>query len=203
MEYIQMPTDIKKYVKKKIVTRVVSLILLITLSTCINALLWDVFVTKSSTAIHIVFIIITLLLPFIISGVPIKLIDESWRGVAKDVEIRTGTGVYTNGAGQSFPYVKHIVILTVERNGGKIQKIAIKEYGERSHKGFAVPLEGNIRQHLDDYSIGDEVYHFYGLPTCLVVSADKKRTNCVICGGENVFGEDKCHNCGHSLIKIQ
>lgn len=200
---IKMPTDIKKYIAKKVIIRVLWLVLLIALSICANVYLWEIFAAKSRTYIHIVFIVVSALLPFVISGIPLKLIDNSWSGTVTNIEIKEETGTVSNGTTNVFPYIKHVIVLTLKKDNGSFLKVRIKEYGTRNHPGIPVPSEGNIHHHMNDYSIGDIVYHFYGLSEYFVLSLDPtKPVNCVICGNQTPAESGKCWNCGYSLITV-
>jgi len=61
---------------------------------------------------------------------------------------------------------------------------------------------GRLDDHLDNFKIGDIVYHFYGLKRpCILHNSRNEFTYCVICGYRNFASDDTCSGCGHSLIK--
>ena len=64
-----------------------------------------------------------------------------------------------------------------------------------------MPNEGDVTMHLDEYGVGDRVYHFYGLKHNYIVKNKSEIIECVICGSHNPKERSDCLNCGYSLIK--
>lgn len=201
MKDIKLPNDISGYVKKKIIKRVLYLFVLIAAFAAANVYLWHEIKDMNMMARAAIFIT-SIILPFVISGVPLKMIDRSWRGEVISVEIKEETGVYMHGGQYATPYAKHVIILNVKKDNGEIEKVRAAEYGTKNRfRGEDVPNEGDINHHMNDYRKGDLVYHFYGIPHNLVVGSEIHRpTNCVMCGCRNPKPDDKCFNCGYSLI---
>lgn len=139
--------------------------------------------------------------PFWLSGFPCKLMDASWHGTVTEIYVKEETGTYMAGGGQLFPYDKHVIYLKVKTDRGKEKHVVAREFGVRSHAGHPVPNEGDITLHLNEYTPGDHVYHFYGLRHCYIVKKNSDMTDCVICGSQNAKDRDVCLNCGHSLIQ--
>ena len=115
---------------------------------------------------------------FIVLKFPFKLIDRSWRGEIVEISVEEERDAYYPGGVKDkvFPYVKHVIYLKVKLENGKHKRIAVQEFGRRQHIGCEVPNEGDVRNHLDDYFVGDSVYHFYGLKYNYVV----KNSLCVL-----------------------
>lgn len=200
MKQIQLPKDIRKYVRNKILFRLLEFLILIAASAFLNILLYEEFIQKTHISVYMVFLLITVILPFWITRVPFHFFDRSWCGTVKAIDIQEETGTYTVGS-RPWPYTKHSIILTVETTNGKLIKTKVKEYGIKSHKGFAVPSEGNIQLHMNNYSEGNMVYHFYGLTELFVISQNKStNVSCVVCGSQNPMKSSQCHYCGHSLL---
>ena len=105
------------------------------------------------------------------------------------------------GGGKAFPYDKNVIYLKVKKDNGKETRITAREFGIRSHAGFPVPNEGDITQHLNEYSVGDIVHHFYGLKHNYIVKKNSEMIECVVCGSQNQKDRNDCLSCGHSLIK--
>ena len=206
MKDIKLPKDISGYVKKKVLRRLLCLLALLALFAAANVYLWSKLreIDNINNDVYVYFIVISIILPFLISGVPLKMIDKSWRGEVIAVDITEETGAYARGKSVA-PYTKHVIILKVKKDNGTVCDVRAAEYGIKNHLlGEAVPNEGNIKHHMNDYHAGDLVYHFYGIPHNFVVSSDvTKPTNCVICGYQNKNEDEKCFNCGHSLIKYE
>lgn len=202
MKDIKLPKDISGHVKKKIIKRLSYLSALIVAFAAVNVYLWNGFKDMNTVA-RTSILIISIILPFVISGVPMKMIDRSWRGEVISTEIKEETGVYMHGGQYATPYTKHIIILNVKKDNGEIGKVKAAEYGTKNRlRGEEVPNEGDIQHHMNDYREGDLVYHFYGIPHNLVVSSEIHRpTNCVMCGCRNPKSDVKCFNCGYTLIK--
>ena len=201
MKNILIPKDIHNYVRKKVISCVLLFVSLEFLAAALNVFMFDSLSSVSEGWIHISVIITLQIVPFVISKFPFKIIDKSWNGEVVSVDIRTKTGAYTAGGTKVYPYTKHEVILEVKRPNGKTVKIKAKEIGERSHVGFSVPNEGDIKNYINYYSVGDKVYHFYGVPNYYVVKKLSDKNDCVICGTQNTGERDTCLNCGYSLIK--
>lgn len=198
---IDLPNGIEKYVYKKIARCVLMFMLLESVSVGISVLSWQALAAKTSSFLHIGILVLLGIVPFFASGFPFKLIDKSWTGIVTDICVKEKTGTYTAGEGEVFPYSKNVIYLKVRKDNGKEKHIAAREFGIRSHKGFSVPNEGDVTKHLDDYSIGDKVYHFYGLKHYYIVKKNSEMVECVVCGTSNPKGREDCLNCGHSLIK--
>ena len=203
MSKTKLPKDISAYVRNKTIKRILLLVALLAAFALANIYLWNEF-KNTNAAVHALFVAISVILPFIISGVPLKMIDKSWRGEVISTEIREETGVYMHGI-HAVPYTNHVIILKVKKDNGEIREVRAAEYGSRNRlRGEEVPNEGNIQHHMNDYGKGDLVYHFYGMPHNFVVSRDVNRPiNCVICGYQNPKSDEKCSNCGHTLIKCE
>lgn len=197
----KLPKDIVQYVNKKVIWRVIIFVLLEIAWIAVSALTWQYFAAKTNVFFHISIVILLGIIPFWLSGVPFKLIDKSWMGTVTDVSVKAETGTYIAGGGKAFPYDKNVIYLKVRTDNGEEKCIPAREFGIRSHPGFPVPNEGDITQHLNDYSVGDKVYHFYGLKYNYMVKKNYDMIECVVCGCYNQQVRDHCINCGHSLIK--
>lgn len=203
MKNIQLPKDIVKYVKKKIIGYVALFVLLECAAIVINVLTWEYFAARTPLPFHIGVIVWICIVPFIILKFPFKLIDRSWRGEIVEISVEEERDAYYPGGVKDkvFPYVKHVIYLKVKLGNGKHKRIAVQEFGRRQHIGVEVPNEGDVRNHLDDYLVGDSVYHFYGLKYNYVVKKNSEQLVCVVCGSKNKKDSDECFKCGHSIIK--
>lgn len=197
----KLPKDIVQYVNKRIIRRLIIFVLLGIASITVSVLTWQYFATKTNVFFHIFILILLGIIPFGASGIPIKLIDKSWTGTVTDIVVKTETGTYTAAGVKAFPYDKNVIYLKVKKDNGKEELILAREFGIRSHPGFSVPNEGDIVKHLNDYSVGDQVYHFYGLKHNCIVKKNSELIECVVCGSQNQKERNNCLNCGHSLIK--
>ena len=202
---ICLPEDIHKYVRKKVVLCVSKFLIfeIIAAAICIYLFMWEDFQAKTTIISKCLLIVISVILPCYLSGFPIKLIDKTWSGVVTNVDIREEIGVRSGGGARVFNYTKHVVYLTVEKNNGKKSEIPVREFGRRNHKGFSVANEGDVRNHLNEYSIGDTVIHFYALKGYYVIKSKSDMIDCVICGTKNEKSRSECLECGYSLLKFK
>ena len=196
-----LPKDIVKYVNKEIARCISIFAILEIVAIVISILTYDYFTKSINLIFYIIVVIFLCAIPFFVSGFPFKLIDRSWHGVVTDVIVKSETGTYTAAGTKAFPYDKNVIYLKVKRDDGKELRIPAREFGIRNHPGFTVPNEGDITKHLNDYSIGDHVYHFYGLKHNRIVKQNFEMIECVVCGTQNTNVRDDCINCGYSLIK--
>ena len=203
-----LPVDLVKYVRKKVIRCIGLFVLLECVTVLICIWTWDYFAARVPFAFHIGVIFWINVIPFFVTKFPWALIDKSWCGEVVDVSIEEKVGAYTL-ANFMGAYSKNIIYLNVKLDNGKHKRIAIQDFGSKINDigarydqvSFAVPNAGDVTKHLDDYSIGDRVYHFYGLKHYYVEKKNLALTECVVCGFKNKEENDVCVNCGHSLIK--
>lgn len=200
MKDIFLPQDIKKYVRKKVLSKVLYFILLELVAFFVNFVTFKTFNSIVDGWIHVLIIIAIQLIPFAISKFPFNLIDKSWSGEVVSVDIETKPDAFMEG-GRPIYYTKHEIILGVKREDGNVIKIVAKEVGEKRHVGFSPPNAGNIKLYIDYYSVGDKVYHFYGIKNYYIVRNNALLNDCIICGAQNPTDRDNCFNCGHTLLK--
>ncbi|MBQ8408707.1 MAG: hypothetical protein IJY39_07560 [Clostridia bacterium] len=196
-----LPKDIVRYVKKEIARRIIIFALLESFTVCICVLSWKYLATSVNIVFHICVLLLFFILPFFFSGFPMKLIDKSWSGVVTEVFVKEETGTYTAAGVKAFPYTKNVIYLKVKKDNGEEARVIAREFGIRHHHGFPVPNEGDVTKHLNDYSVADTVYHFYGLKHNYIVKKNIDMIDCVVCGSQNHKERSDCLNCGHSLIK--
>ena len=202
MKYKDLPTDIVKYVNNRIIRCSGLFLILECVSIVFCILTWNYFATKTNVGFHLCVLFVICLIPFLISKFPKDLIDKSWSGEVVKVFVEEEKGINHTSVGLGHPYVKHVIYLDIKKdNSKKIKCIAAQEFGIRQQIGFPVPNEGDVTKHLNDYSIGDRVYHFYGLKHYYFVKKNQEMVKCVVCGSENKKDRDSCLNCGHSVLK--
>ena len=205
MKNISIPKDIQNYVKKKVMSKVLFFVGLEVLAVALNVFIFDSLSSRLEGWIHILVIIALQIVPFVISNFPFNIIDQPWCGEIVDVNIKTKTDAFFAG-GKTHSYTNHQIMLDVKKENGKLVTIKAKEVGEPNPEttwllGYTVPNQGNIKAFLNYYSVGDKIYHFYGVPNYYIVKKESNKNNCVICGTQNTIESDRCLNCGYSLIK--
>ena len=200
MERIKLPKDIRRHVCRISVLRLLKFLLLETLSFLLIFFLHERILEEFHIIAYMFFLVVTALAPVLITELPQKLLDRSWRGTVKAIHIKEKSAAYLFNS-CSKPYKKLVIILTVETDKGRTIQVNAKEYGIRRSQGFADPNERNVQLHMNDYREGDAVYHFYGLSELFVIGANRPmNVNCVVCGSENPKSADTCHSCGHTLL---
>lgn len=200
MKPISLPKDIKRYVRKTILLRFLKFIILAAISSFLIYFLNDRIMERCHILVYTILLVGLGIMPFWVSEIPLKLLDRSWRGTIKSVDIKEETGTVTVST-RVYPYTNHIFILTVETENGRIIKAKAKEYGFSRRKNSQIPHAGNLQLHMNDYKEGDIVYHFYGLRELFVIGQNRPmNVNCVVCGSENPRISTHCHHCGHTLL---
>ena len=205
MERIVLPSDVKAYVRNKIFKRVfkcaVGEIIVILFLILFGSRVFDSFGIINKTIIYI----LLLTVPFLISGIPFKLIDRYWSGEIVDIKVITRSRPFNKYGGRTFAvYDENAIILFIKEHNTNViieEALALGVVDDKRLKFYNHPI-GKIENHLDDYRIGDNVYHFYGIDNLLI----RHKTNddsvkCVVCGIKNPTVNDKCNCCGYTLVK--
>ena len=199
MNGITLPHDIKQYIRRKAIVYLVKLFLWYVAVVAVNIAIWNYF---TNPVTHVIVTVASILLPFLFLGLPKDFLHSTVVGTVTSVHIAEETGSYRAGV-RYWPYTKHVIMLDIVTKDGKNLRVKAREYGMRSHQGFAVPFEGDIQLHMNDFAIGDTVYRFRGLPFPFIETQNRKNTeDCMICLSENPADVSACHFCGHTLLKI-
>lgn len=147
--------------------------------------------------------------PFGVSGIPLTLFDRDWEGVITAIDIKTNTDTYNIG-GKPYKYFKNDIVLTIQKQNGKIVKHIAKSLGVKERVGIDSTIMGNahsvatgkIENHVDEFSVGDKVYHFYGFKYNFYVhEPHEEHRHCIVCGTTNNYHSKTCWNCGSELLK--
>ncbi len=143
-----------------------------------------------------------LALPFLITGVPFKLIDRSFSGVITNIEIKETMGVYSTGIGKNRYYPKNDLILTIECDNGKTIKYTAMSLGMRRFTSASDSvINGRIELHDERYRVGDKVYKYYGFKHLFTLQNDKRDAkHCIVCGTVNRSHDKKCWGCKCDLV---
>ena len=200
MNNLQLPADVKNYVKNKIIARLLKLTVLELIIILAIIFLGKRTFGELHIAIRITIYILLIVLPFIITKVPLAFIDKSWCGKIKKIDVITDNAAYS-AIGDI--YTRNNVILTIEQSDGKIIETVAKSRGVKERKGLDRFQSAKIEDMLKEYSEGAIVYHFYGLEELLIINDGKQdHINCVVCGAKNPTDNEHCFYCKHSLIKL-
>ncbi len=147
--------------------------------------------------------------PFAVSGFPRVLFDSTWEGVITAIDIKTNTDTYFVG-GKPGSYQRNNIVLTIQKQNGKTVKHTAKTLGVKERVGITSTLMGSvhnvatgkIENHVDEFSVGDKVYHFYGFKYNFYVhEPGEEHRHCIVCGTVNNFHSRTCWSCGSELVK--
>lgn len=183
--------DLQKYCRKRILKRVIPCIILISVFATILVLWGNIIFSTDNKAFQISCYIVIMLIPFVITGVPHKLIDSTYYGTVKKVDIVTTTDNDSSvKPTREHLCLKNTIYLSIERSDGKL--IYKKAYSGKAR----------LQQNINTYNEGDLVFHLYGTNTVVVLpDANDISVHCSVCGSSNNIENDKCRDCGHSLVK--
>ena len=144
---------------------------------------------------------IWLLLPFIITGVPLKLIDKSFSGTVVAVDVKEKIGTYSRSFAKPGLYTRHDLVLTIQTDEGKKIKYTALSLGVKNRPHQFPPNLGSIEHRTEDYSVGDRVHKYYGFRALWVTlqnSVDQKY--CIVCGTKNGNDDSRCWSCHSELV---
>ncbi len=186
-----LPKDLQQYCRKRILKRVIPCIILISVFATILILWGNVIFNTDNKAFQTLCYIVVMLIPFVITGVPHKLIDSTYYGTVKKVDIVTTTDNDSSvKPTRENLYLKNTIYLSIEKPDGKL--IYKKAYSGKVR----------LQQNINTYNEGDLVFHLYGTNTVVVLpDSNDSAVHCAVCGSSNNTGDDKCRDCNHSLIK--
>ena len=189
-----LPEDIRKIVTRAVAKRVIPCVISELIVLWYVIFFGEMSFKMVGIEVRILIYIVLILLPFIITGVPLKLIDRSWKGEIIGINVDMGLDRSVNGKG-----VREVsyLVLKIKRDDGKIIEHTMSVF---SHSTAMKSNRARSEFAEDDYAVGDKVYHYYGIKRLLIIHKDKSR-ECVICGSNNPEKNDRCFYCGHSIIK--
>ncbi|MBO5968617.1 MAG: hypothetical protein J6S14_08990 [Clostridia bacterium] len=186
-----LPKDLQTYCKKKILKHAIPCAIL-TFAFATILILWgNIIFNTDNKAFQVSCYIVFMIIPFAITGVPHKLIDSTYYGTVKKIDIvTTADNDSSVKPTREHLYLKNTIYLSIEKTDGKI--IYKKAYSGKT----------KLQQNLNTYHEGDLVFHLYGTNAVVVLPNSTSTTvHCAVCGSSNNADDDSCRNCGHSLIK--
>lgn len=189
---INIPKDIKWYIIKKNLPRVLLFTVLIAAAVFLERVYHDTLVAHYAGAGGLYYIIIIPII-MILTGVPKKLIDKSWRGEIIDVKVKKHlekTQYYpTSWEVMRDRYSIHLKLMLDD--GSIITVEACHDYEK---------FDENLKGIRYTYKVGMKVLHIYGTKSLQILPDEKSEwINCVVCADNNPVGREKCHRCGHTL----
>ena len=206
-----LPRDIQSLIKKRIVLRIIAFLFLEAISVFLILAISNSYYDFNLISLIVVCAVV-ILFPFVVSGFPLKLINKPWRGRIISVEVETKSDACMVG-GKPHIYIKNSIVLTIEKENGKFCTKEVLSLGSLPGKadhgwerrniklGMDHYAIGDVTHDIENYHVGDEVYHFYGLDD-LIVRREGGRSiiECVACSTTNPVHRKDCFYCGRTLV---
>ncbi len=146
--------------------------------------------------------LLVLLLPFVITGVPIKLIDRSWSGTVAAVDVKESVGAYKRSLGRYGIYTKHDLVLRITKDDGHEIEYTALSLGVKYKPSQEFSEVGKIEYHTSEYRVGDRVHKYYGFKYLYISNRnDQDGKHCIVCGSNNNIEHKKCWSCNSELVK--
>ena len=189
---MELSKDLKKYVTNYVLNRIIPFVIL-TVGLIIVLVLWGNVIFKTDNKIYQYGCYTwTMLLPFVLTGVPFRLIDRTYCGMVTKVDVVTAlaAGSAAKVGGYMMWYTKNTILLTVLLDDGKSIRVKVYEG------------QAKLEQHINTYKEGDRVFHLYGTKTTVVLPEEADtHVQCPVCGASNDKTLGICRMCDHTLVK--
>ena len=188
---MKLSKDLKRYVMNRILKRVIPFVILVVVLNVVLVLWGNVIFKTDNKIFQCSCYVLTMLLPFAVTGVPFKLIDRTYLGTIIKVDVATVLDSKSaTKVTREMLYTKNIIFLTILLDNGKQIKTKVYEG------------EAKLEQYINTYKEGDRVFHLYGTKTTIVLPEDSDtHFQCSVCGASNDTSEKICRICSHTLIK--
>ena len=200
-----LPDDLAKYRTKRIIKIFVPFVVLFAIGILLCYLLSCKIPSLEQTTgakIQIVYAIL-LVLPFIVTGFPKKLIDRSWSGEIVDIDTKVYNTLYK--LNNSCTYTKVSVVLKVKLNNKITKEIEVFTTPAPRENSFYSAAnwkpDGKVEYQASKYNVGDKVYHFYLFDHLPIESQKEQTVTCIVCGAVSPKASKKCAICDHSILK--
>ena len=113
----RLPNSLKKKQRLKILSRLLPCLVLLLFNIIVLIYFGELLKSKYEIG-NIIIRIALVIVPFLICGVPFKLIDSFWSGTVSEISVEEKTATETIG-GRPWPYLRHELVLTVTGDNGK------------------------------------------------------------------------------------
>lgn len=190
----QLPTDLRRVVRRSILRRVIPCILL---EAGLIAGLWfigDDLLGDTPMHPSMIWGIYVLLLPVptLVTGVPLRMRDKTRYGIVEEVKSADGLEFEAGVARKSRMYNTVVTTLTVRAPDGESFQLTV------THAGSHAQLKS------EGYHVGDHVFHLYGSPhTVIIPTHQSDIRRCAVCYATNEFPDTACCHCGHTLLAAE
>ena len=190
-----LPDSLKRKQRIKVLSRVLPCLVLLIIDLILIKFLGSVLQSKYEIG-KITIRIVLVIAPFVICGVPFKLIDSFWSGTVSEISVEERIGTESIG-GKAWPYLRNDLVLTIIKDNGK--KIKYKEFsaGTGDPRLF-LPNIGEISNCKSKYRKGETLHKYYGFPHPFSETAEEKI--CISCGTVNNSKSHVCSFCQCELL---
>lgn len=184
---MQVPADIKAYVKRNVIKKIVYWGLLTLFIGLLIFLVGERCFYRLNALSKYTIYVILLILPIFLSKIYL-LFDTSWCGEIVDIEAE-----YSTDSELSFKptienrFLKETVYFSVKTADGRVlRKKALENRANPDNNGKY-------------YKVGDTVLHVYGTNYIQIKNENAERIICVVCGTAETVDKKQCTACGHTL----
>ena len=187
----KLPSDLHAFVLKKVLPRVILCVALLVTIALLMVFLGDTIFPSDSDIYRVKGLIVlsAIVIVLWLTGVPFKLIDQTFFGIVEKVDVTTVTDTNVPGRlSKDGFHTDNVVTLRIRTLNEKIKSKTI--YRERVKQS----------EFFDQFKEGDKVFHLYGTDYTINLS-NKTNAKCSVCGKDNHIESDCCASCGHTLIK--
>ncbi len=189
MKNKSIPSDYTPYIRKQILRRVIPLIISEAVLGIIIFLFGERMFAAGSEEFQMTACIAVMVIPFICTGVPVKLIDKTFYGEVLDVKIKNAIGSTDMFAIRREVFRKITTTVVVRTPDGNIVEKVVYDYKPEEASEF------------DKYEVGDKVFHLYlSKYVVKVLPESKNRSRCPVCGAVNPQNGGACDTCGSTLM---
>jgi hypothetical protein len=207
---IDLPYDIRHYVRKNIIKRIILCVLIVALD-IVAYFICNQYFTDNLGFVNMIAIFVAAgFCGISATGIFKYVFDRSWCGEVINVKVETVYNATSFGSSRGCArYEENVIWLYIKKPNGKIiihDAIRLAIAMDTPYRRLQAHIDkyvnvGKIENEIKNYSVGDKVYHFYGVPHLFVHHIeDMSRVSCIVCGMKNPAANKVCGECGHTLI---
>lgn len=149
------------------------------------------------------FLLMFYLIPFLVTGVPFKLIDRSWSGTVIRIDVEPGIAYqgWAAGSGRGYMNRTNKIVLMIEKDNGAVIPYTVMSLNIKEFTHQRIGATAKVEQQESNFAIGDKVYKYYGFKH---IAIEHKRVigkkHCIVCGHVSKYEKDICWNCGSEFV---
>ncbi len=197
---MQLPRELSDFIKKQKMKRIIPCAVMEIMIALVLILWGNTIVRTDVLPFKIAVYLLALILPFVITGVPFKVLQKPWRGEIIKVDIQDGVA-FTADTDMHRPHGTLTFVLTVQGDDGKI---IIKETNAGTYTTvWWERVQNTNPDHIANrYQVGDRVFQLgKQYPIIVLPKPEDQHCQCAVCGRTNAIENDVCEECRHALIK--